>query len=266
MPIFASKPWPGVRVDPGHPVGKDVVLALALNERAGATAYNLAGADSCAMTGSPSWTSGAGGSALSLNGSTQYGLVAAAAQYRPAAGFTLLMRLLMTNTSQSSPAYMRIDDGTNRVGFIDLSVVGGIRIGAWNSGGTAITAVSATGVMTSNNWYHLAGTFDPRTMGVAAYVNGSLVASATGSGTAYAGSSPAPVGIGVNPALLGGAKLQAQVDYAVMVGRPLTAGEVAAFAGNPWAIYRPTPLAAASAAAALFRRTLYPRAGSRGVA
>ncbi|WP_165231372.1 LamG domain-containing protein [Aquisphaera insulae] len=267
---WLNKPLFGTRVDPAHPLGRDVTLALAVNAGQGASLANDAGPDACTLTGSPAWLSTDQGYGLGFTG-TQYGLVPASARYRPTAGFTLLARVYIT-TSTNLSTVIRLDDGTNRVGILDGIGLGTFRALAFTAAGNV--AATSGNVLTNSTWADLAATYDVATATATAYLNGVAVATATGTpGSAFVGTAAVPVGIMVNPNGLGSIG-RGTLAHALILNRACSRAEIASLASNPWELWEPPPswredLLTAyyySGATPRFRRTISPRFGSRSVA
>ncbi|HVZ76263.1 MAG TPA: LamG domain-containing protein [Candidatus Paceibacterota bacterium] len=197
------------------------------NEGSGSTAKDfISGSPNGSVMGSPSWVAGKQGSALLLNGSSQYVDVPITVNY-PA--FTVSAWFNATSLSASNSrivANSHTDDAAEHNGFQLMFNTGGTSgffdVGNGSSEGRATWSQT----LSTGTWYHYVGVYDGSS--VYAYINGVQVAS-----TSYAGGPIAPSGYDVsigrnNNAEYTGDYFSGVVDDVRIYDRALSPSEVAA--------------------------------------
>ena len=215
--------------DDGHTVTPPPALpttGLVGRWRLDGSAADSAGSTTGTLVGSPTWSAGLNGQAITLNGTTQYvalgnptalqltGQITMAAWIRPTA--TDGLRNIVArgyNTTPSGEVMMRISAGN-------------LEAGTWN--GSNFVA-SATGVVQLNEWQHVCGLFDGAAWRL--YRNGVEIASfATTQGAAnVAGSATANNAWAIGSRGGTAERLFAgQIDEVTIYNRGLTPAEVSA--------------------------------------
>jgi hypothetical protein len=147
-----------------------------LDENAGTSAADSSGAaNRGTLTGSPTWTTGKVGSALSFDGTSQY-VAGARAAVNTSTSFSVSAWVyltakgtLRTAVSQDGAVVsgfcLQYDDPSDRWAFVVRQA---------DSTSASSDLVSAAGSPALNTWYHLVGVHDSGTQQIKLYVNGSL--------------------------------------------------------------------------------------------
>jgi hypothetical protein len=279
MPIWSpyqSKPQPGALIDWSRPLAQGLRGFYTLNEGSGPTLYDATGIGPALLaegygSGSP-WTTGTVGASLNATSATTgaQATVPAALQFSGAATLAASVRVT-TGPSNSTPALGFLHDTTTnqRVASIELDNVtapADAAISWWDGTTTHLldgrTLAAGDHVISCS---FAAGN-------IASYVDGTAdLTSSAGYVPAWSTTSPVQIGA-LN--FFAGRSLGALVYWAAWWSRLLSAQEHAAIGAGPAAIFGEVfgsartyfLMSKTAAALTLVRRTLYPRAGSRGVA
>ena len=223
-------PEPNPKPDPDPTPGTfppGLVAGYRLNEDSGTTAADISGNEATgAVVGSPTWTAGAYGNALTFNGISYVDL-----------GNPASLRL---TGSMTLSAWINIsenpwDDGgivgkLERSGWqLKTSPDTGVRTAAIqlsSTGSDSIQRYSST-VLVPNAWYHIAGVYDASARTLDIYVNGAL-ANGVLSGSVPAAQVDAPynVNIGQRTGYPGNFNFRGRIDEVHVFDRALSAGEV----------------------------------------
>ena len=173
--------------------------------------------------GSPTYTTGQIGQAISLDGTTgQYVSVANSPVVTITGNMSIAAWVNMDLTGDTYQRVVGKSTGSSGAGGYALYIHtdGQPRVAF---GGTQ-TTTAATGLITASTWHHVAGTWDGSTARV--YVDGVLVDSLTsGSGP---GSSTADLHIGADPAFSGTRDFKGLLDEVAIWSRTLSASEIKA--------------------------------------
>jgi hypothetical protein len=242
-----TKPPPGVAVDRGHPLGSRLFGCWLFNEQAGKAAVNLGTGPMTAVTGSLAWAGGAS----SWDGSkTAY---AGLSTWTPPASASVFVRF--KQTSFSNRAIVGDRDNSNIFLYLDS---GRTDVSAY-VGGTNLTSGPGRTIV-NGRWYTVAIT---ASVGgpCALYQDGTLTAAGTGGSFA---TTEFRIGVSTN-SFWGG--FLGLIDCVHLYHRTLSAAEIAWLHAEPYAMLRPVvrrSFSGGGGATALFRRTAFLRAGSRG--
>lgn len=203
-----------------HPAGRhDPVGAWNLDEGSGTVAHDSAGTHDAGLTGTPGWVPGVTGTALRLDGSSQYAQTSGP--------------VLDTTGNFSVRAWVRLDrtgswatavsqDGSPSSGFYLQYSAADDRLAFSTSAGRALSDLAPQ----PGRWYQLVGVHDADTGAYVLYVDG--VAQAKTWSQAAGEASPGPLAIG--RAVSGGQHSDlwpGSVDDVVVWNRVLTAADVA---------------------------------------
>jgi hypothetical protein len=257
---YVSKPNPGALVDPTHPLAQGLVGFYALAEGAGTPVDVVTGVRG--TSNSAAWSSGPGGACLSYNGTSQYTDVA------PDAALSVVGPITVAS-------YCAPTAGTTNQHIIDCrGTAGGYYLVA-NSGGTnefglfvpnTVSASSANAI--DGGWHVLSAVMSSTNAGgIQFYRDGQAWGTATFNAMPAAPTGTVTRKIATNTTA-GGAWFKGPIGWIGVWARALSAADNQALAANPWAMFlRPVVRLprAASGAASRVRRTLFDRAGSRGV-
>jgi len=152
-------------------------LRWAMNETSGTVASDSSGNGlNATLTGSPIWTAGKVGGALSLNGSTQFGQVADSPQLDGTNKLSISLWVRPTNLDSTNPRFLvskRIN-ATNNCSYA-LYFHTGNKLFVDIDGSNNRFSTNTT--FANNTWYHIALTYDgtaPAASRVKLYVNGLL--------------------------------------------------------------------------------------------
>lgn len=266
MPIYGhykSKPIPGSRIDWSHPLAQGLAAFYSLNEGAGPSLFDAAQAGPALALGSgATWGSGAT-IGLMCTATTAYAQATAPAALQISGPLTIAVgfRQLSSpttngelggvsyNSSFGPPYYgygFQFNSSATAVAF-ELNTVGTLR-----------TIPGAT--VAPGGDYVLSASHAPGAQSL--YQGGALVGTGANGGNPAYGSGPIlSIGtagvIGRNPALL--------VYWLGIWSASFPAAWHSALAANPWQLFLPPPYRIFGGMRRM-RRTLYDRAGSRGVA
>ncbi|MEU0796615.1 LamG-like jellyroll fold domain-containing protein [Amycolatopsis sp. NPDC005961] len=206
-------------VQVAHPAGQhDPVGAWRLDEGAGAIAHDTAGSHDATLTGSPAWVPGVTGTALQLDGASQYAQTSGP--------------VLDTTGNYSVSAWVRLDhtgswatavsqDGDPSSGFYLQYSAADDRLAFSTSSGRALSDAAPQ----AGRWYHLTGVHDADAGTYVLYVDG--VAQAKTWTQLTGDAAPGPLAIG--RAVSGGRHSDfwpGGVDDVVVWNRALTAADI----------------------------------------
>ena len=165
---------------PDHPLVIEITpntARWAMNETSGTVASDSSGNGlNATLTGSPIWTAGKVGGALSLNGSTQFGQVADSPQLDGTNKLSISLWVRPTNLDSTNPRFLvskRIN-ATNNCSY-SLFFHTGNKLFVDIDGSNNRFSTNTT--FANNTWYHIALTYDgtaPAASRVKLYVNGLL--------------------------------------------------------------------------------------------
>ncbi|MEP4078165.1 PQQ-dependent sugar dehydrogenase [Haloferula sp.] len=218
-----------------EPIDPSLLAKWNLDEMSGTLAQDAVGSANGGLSAGPVWSPVGG----KLNGALDFGggaerinvpafdipgsemTIAAWVKPQSFAGFADEARYVSkaTSTSEQDHYWMmgNFGDGT------------ATRFRLKTSNGGTTTLASANGVLTLNDWNHLAVTYDGANMVI--YVNGSQVATGAKTGT-ISGSGGALIGLGNQPTGAGDRGLDGLLDDVCIFSRALSAGEISDLA-NP---------------------------------
>jgi len=186
--------------------------------------------NNAATTGSPTWAAGKIGSALSLNGSTQYALAPDSASLDLTSAITMAVWLRPTVTSAKTQDVFKkaVINGTS--GYeISLSSAGKafVRFNQVASGDT-LRINSSTSYPLNTVWMHVAATYDGTVMRL--FINGLQEGELTATFTIA--TNDLPLAFGAQSTVDLARLFQGQMDDARLYNRALSPGEVFALMSN----------------------------------
>ena len=276
-PDTLRKPGRGAILDGAHPLARGLVSYLLFDECAGVP-FDLARRATWARVGSPVWAGAAGAVSpgLSFSGTGQYLTAGSAGPLAIASGTPLTLECWYMAT-----ATLPSQDGV-LVGKYDTATLKGYCIAidhltsqpyVFVDSGTF--AEAKAGTTTLNALYHLVGIVarSGSNYAPAVYVNGVNVTDAAQTTVASTLTDPGRAAIvaGCNNAATVDHLAAARIFQASIRTRAISAAEVVSLYRRPWQLLAAGPARAwygppAAAAVIHARRTLTPRAGSRGMA
>ncbi len=173
---------------PGQTGGTGLVAAYSFDENTGTTVTDLSGNGNNGTISNATWTTGKFGSALNFNGSSSRVTIPDSASLDLSTGMTL-EAWVKPNAALSGwqDVVYKGDDRYYLMGSSNTNVPD---VGATST--TAHTNLYAKSALATGTWAHLAATFDGTTLNF--YINGTLVASNTWSGTLSTSTNPLTIG------------------------------------------------------------------------
>lgn len=264
MPLdrrHSGKPIQGTPARERIGLASGLVALYALNEGSGAPVNCVTGVP--AASNSATWSGSPYGPGLSFNGTSQYASLLNDAALNPPTALTVAVLASPAASATTMTLALSRDSSTGGWSFY-LSASGALYYTVAAGGGSVGTSSSQA----DGGWHLFAASQSSNTTGgVQLYRDGMPVA------TGSVGAWPGTPGSGVARAL--GTNVTASSNWLrgslalfAVWNRALFPGEHLALAMNPWQLFAPRPyygLLKATAISRRFRRTLYDRAGSRGV-
>lgn len=259
-----GKPISGTPVDWTVPLALGVQGAWPLCDGVG-LARDHARANPLLFSGNAAWAPGPDGPAVSFDGAvTTYLRPQTTLGINPATqDFTVAGWFLATSLTSSNSTIFSQEDGTGTGrSWIYVTLSGQL---ATNLAGTQTN--SSPGVVVVNTWYHTALVCKAAASWTV-YLNGAPLISLAGTQTSNGG----PLRVGNWKLGTSGGGLIGLIGRSgvTLWRRALSASEVRAHRNDPYQIYEDDDeagvISLTAPAASIFRRTLYDRAGSRGVA
>ena len=173
------------------------------------------------VVGTPSWTSGSSGGALSLDGSSYVEGTSVGTQFpRGSAARTITAWVKMNPVASDSSIFHYGD--TSAAGNLHLYIGSNGRPGFGN--GDRFGTIAAASTVTDNAWHHVAGVYEGSSTNAAKlYVDGALQGSGTLSTAPNTGSS---LGWRIGSFLLGAGKIKAVIDDVRLYTRALGGDEI----------------------------------------
>lgn len=248
------------RLNRRDPLAVGLVLGMPFAEGGGTVVRDVVGHnDGTLINAGVSWATGVYGPCLSFGGTDGYVDCGNSSNMRPTIGLSYAYWIKTTSVS----ALQQILRSDNGVGLPAFSA------GIGNTSGKLFVFVQANGgslleYPVTTDWTHVCQTWDGSTQTL--YVNGEPVASQSAPGNLTYNTDPLTVGARF---VSGGVQIpyQGLFDSLIISGRALSQPEVSLVAADAFRPYRsPRRILKAKASAVLFRRNLYLRTGSRGVA
>ncbi len=226
--VSAAAPTPPPSAPP--PSSGSSAATYSLDEGSGSVAADSSGNGNTLSLSGPSWSSGKTGNALAFNGSGFADAASSGSLNITSNQLTLEAWANPTTLSGDTHIVSKIIQAgqhSNPYFAYSLHVVSGNVPRFWvTTGGVGHTVQSSVG-LTSNTWYHIAGTYDGATLNI--YVNGQLAgsASATGNINGYTG----PLRLAANGA--GGEVWNGKIDDVRVYSRALSKAEIQADMNTP---------------------------------
>ena len=202
-----------------------------MNEGSGTTLVDSSGLNNAAsLSGSPAWTTGIRGPALTLDGTTQHGVVPNSASLNPTTAITLAVWIKPAKAAFATQDLIKkaVAGATN--GYeLSLAVSGKpfFRLNQVASADTYRVNALSSYPLNGSAWQHLAATYDGSSMQI--YVNGVLDGSVTGPSAIVANS--LSVGIGAQSDAT--RRFEGAMDDARVYDRALSAEEIRLLANRP---------------------------------
>ena len=268
MPLYGrrtSKPNPGALIDWSHPLAQGLAAFYAINEGAGPSLYDASGVSGAALAfdAGASWGSGTAAGVTSPT-TTGYAQATAPAALQIAGPLTIAMgfRTLATPapnnaelggvtyaSTSTTPFYayaFQYASSTSAI-WLDINIAGTLK-----TIGSAAVAVGNDYVISASH----------RSGSQALYLNGVAAGAAANAGNPTYGSGPL-VSVGTSPIFARNPNIL--VYWMGVWSQPFGKDWHAALAANPWQLFAP-PGYRIFGSMRRVRRTLFDRAGSRGVA
>lgn len=235
-----NKPPLGRQVDWNHPLSKDLILGLLLNEGNGTLANDITGRGSNGVLTGCTWTGGKYGTALNLNGSSDYVRVPHHPKFN-VSSFSLVALIKrgiadFTNFAYIISKWTTLEAGglSYGMGFnyadekllFDISEDGG--------GNETATLFSVQSYTSITDWYHIVATHNQQTLAMKLYVNGKLDSTGISYGGPHVNVTDLTIGAHGNPRFY----FNGLIDHALKYNRELSVEEIEWLYREPYGMIR----------------------------
>lgn len=220
------KPEWGAQLDPECPLARGIYAHWPLLEGVGAATADLAQGNALGFVGTPAWSPGRYGPAISLPGTNGNYLQTTGPVFDPSAGDWSVAIWFLVTTVSNGPVLVQTNGGGTSQQWL-LCTTGGALKSSY--GGNLF---SANGSITLNTWHHAAYTLAGATQTL--YLDG--VQAATGTSTRPALGGPQ---LNIGATNLGAAALSGLVDGVTLARRAWAPGEVLDLFRRPRALLAP---------------------------